>query len=585
MIAVAQFVTYIKILLEISRAYIPSSPSTKHLARMPVTNGPAVTLAAYVDSVQAALTASLLSKQDAALGYQSKADAAAANSNISGNTTSVNNLNLLTNELQSSVVPVAPPGQRSLWQYATSGTVGWTMYYSSDFGYVYNGGTTTAAYSIDGGVTFLAVVFDVAPTAQPSFASKPGLVVAFTTAGETYTSTNGINFTKRTAAPGNRTSFGIEYFAAAGLFVAGANVDATHQIITTGDGLTWTARTTPITIANVHSNSTMLVAVGSTAPYSTYSLDGITWTNTTSTNLLACRALAWSPERLEWLANANGTGRMFSSATGTTWTDLGVIAPGLAGDTLMWLGGIYDRWYAAAADTYNNYSLWSSPDAHTYSFVGTTLDGALLNSTVSYISYIPSLDRILICSNNSPNIAYNTTRKYDIKSLGDNIRVRGSAVDTSKFSGTGDFTLASSLVETAIVPSTSIGTLVYPAAQPVGMRIKFSLALLNTSGAGDTLTLRFKSQAGTLLTHAIVVAGGASSLVTKVRGSFVVRTATLSMVTTATQSGLVGTGVTATPAYDPTIANTFSVTAQWGAALSTCVVTQFNAATKFINGA
>ncbi len=156
---------------------------------------------------------------------------------------------------------------------------------------------------------------------------------------------------------------------------------------------------------------------------------------------------------------------------------------------------------------------------------------------------------------------------------------------TDKYSGAVDFAIASTTTETAIVPVTSIGSLVYQKSQPVGMKIKFSMILLNTSAAGDTLTLRFKTQAGTLLTHPIVVAGGATSLVTRVKGSFIVRTATLSMATTVNQSGVIGTSVSATPAYNPAIANTFSVTAQWGAALSTCTVTQYNVSTSFINGA
>lgn len=553
--------------------------------KMPNTNGPAISMAAYINDVQAQLTIDLLSKDDAELTYETKSNAALSSNNTIANISAITSLNVASKNLQSNVNPVAPGGQQDLWQYATSGTVGGLMYYSSDFGYVYNGGTTIAAYSSDGGATFLPVVFDIAPVAAMAFASRAGLVVALTTSAETYTSTDGINFTKGSAAPAGRESFNIDYFISAGLFITGANVDATHQIITSPDGLTWTSRASSISVNTIHSNSTTVVVVGDTTPFVMSSTNGINWANTSSSIAAACQAVAWSEDRKEWLINVTATGRTYVSTNGDAWTNLGVVAPVMNGDSLIWIGGTYNRWYACAADTNNNYSIWTTPDARTVNFVGTHLDGALLNPTNYYIAYISSLNRIVIGNGNAPWISYNTRRPYDIKAVSDNIRVRNSAVGTDKYSGAVDFAIASTVTETTIVPATSIGSLAYQARQPVGMKVKFALVLLNTSGAGDTLTLRFKTQAGTLLTHSITVGAGATNLITRVKGSFIVRAATLSMVTTVNQSGVIGTSVTATPAYNPVILNTFSVTAQWGAALSTCTVTQYNVSTSFINGA
>jgi len=549
---------------------------------MPGAGGPSSNLAQYINDVQTRLTETMLSRSDAALSYETKESADAIIASVNENTTAIGAIDTTSSGSATLGSPLAPPGQRDSWQGTGSVLTSGRFRYFAGFDKIFVSATGSLSYSSDGGATFAPCVFDIAPIGLPQVSANSTIVVVVTFEGETYTSSNGINFTKgQIITPIADMSYNIIWYK--GLFIVGDNTAVGRTIITSPDGINWTHRSSTLIHYTFAASPDIIVSVGPTAPYAAYSIDGITWSGTTSV-LTSTSSVAWSPEKNEFLL-ITSAGVGFVSSDGASWTSVGSIGRPNLNDQLFWVADDINRWYFAAVDTAGNYSLWSTPDAR-IAFVGSNLDGSIIKShREAARDYSASRKSFMIGLTSTPFFVYSTQRPNDLKSISDNTRVRGSPVATSKYSGGISFAITNTTTETTIVPSTSIGSLVYQASQPVGMRIKFAIGMANTSAAGDTLTLRFKSQAGTLTTHPIVVGAGASALATRVKGSFVVYASTISALTMATQSGVLSTLVSATPAYNRAIQNTFSITAQWGAALSTCTITQFNVSTSFINGA
>lgn len=562
---------------------------------MPNVGGPTANLSDFIAAVQTNVFELMLSKSDAAITYQTKSDAATMQSNTDTISEEVKQSQIADGNLLSNISGIAPRGQGDFWQLA-SGIGGSCMLlsYISSINRVYGtSGVSTpvgAFYSSDGGVTWSSVIFDIAPTmpviiGYDGVGTFVGLTFEYGNA-RIYTSGDGINFTSVGTLTSILKSYSIARFN--GLFIAGVDTDSTHRISTSPDGIIWTPRVTPAfgSVVNgwtFETDGTQLIAVCDAYSGAMRTFDGVEWSSTSGITT-GMSTIAYSSEQKLWLC-LSPTGIGFTSTDGLNWSNIGTVSPVTGAIGLIWVGNNINRWYLSVKSTALNYSIATTDDPRTTPFFMVELDGAVANSMAySQIRYIPLYNRFII-GLTSIGVAYSTPRIRDIKASSDNIRVRNCPVVTSKYSGIADFSIASTTTETSVVPSASIGSLAYQAAQPVGMKIKISLVMQNTSAAGDTLTLRFKTQAGTLLTHAIPVAGGASNLVTRIKASLVVRTATISCCSTVMQSGLASTSVYAAPGFNPAILNTFSVTAQWGAALSTCTVNQFNLLTEFINGA
>jgi hypothetical protein len=173
-----------------------------------------------------------------------------------------------------------------------------------------------------------------------------------------YTSTDGINWTSRTASEGMRfrdISFGN------GLYVAVAS-EGTNRIMTSPNGITWTSRTTSINpefSGVAYGNGIWVAVTTSSSGGKTFtSYDGITWTERATTfyansifftDGLFVTGGEWSTDGLNWTAATNpfnpnaitygngyfvgvtslGTNRFFYSTTGKSWTS--TLAASVAG--------------------------------------------------------------------------------------------------------------------------------------------------------------------------------------------------------------------------------------------------------------
>lgn len=484
--------------------------------------------------------------------------------------------------LQSQAEPVAPRGQRDLWQYGGAGGAGPELLYVPAIDRLYSFGNVAGfSSSKTQGTTWLTPTFDIAP-ADPAIVGSNGIkVVSVGQFGtENYISPDGDNFFQNPPLPTSTSeSFNVDYFAAAGLYVTGVNVDPTHRIMTSPDGITWTVQAAPGNATTIHSHDSICVAVGQVAPFSIYSTDGVTWTGTPST-ITGCRSVSWNDDRKEWLAIGYSDGIGYRSTDGINWVSLGVIAP-LNVNAHAWVSK-YGQYYLTKADTSGNYSLWTTPDPTRQAFVGTHLDGAVAQPLAYGLVYIPSVDRFGIGANNAPYFAYGTVRN-DIKALTDNIRVRGFPVRVACYSTDADVVVNNTTTET-VISGGGIGSPTFQAGQPLGMRQLFDLNMVATSAAGDTLTIRYKLNGTTKLTHTLAIPAATTPINIDTRvtlrsgnmmqiNSFQLISALSLIITDATQT------------YTNTQLNAWTVTAQWGANVNQLTVNEFSLCADFINGA
>jgi len=491
------------------------------------------------------------------------------------------NLGMVLNQ----AYPLAPAGQRDLWQYASGGT-GAFLRYDSGRNIVYSCSNVAASsYSTNGGATFSALVYDIAPTQLQRIAFNGTNLTVAVGSTECYTSADGINFTKRADVPNARTGDMI-YFN--GLFVMGVNASATQGILTSPDGLTWTLRTaTNIDPSSFRANTagTILIGVSQTSPYTIHSSDGITWANGSGGG--ASRIIGYSDDKKEWLMLGHGVTSAWNSPDGITWSALGAIAPNTpSGNSLNWVSANgYNRWYVGGTDSDGNYTLNSTIDS-SIAFSNTHLDGAIDSSNVYSGLYLPLYDRFLLGTNTSPFIVYGTARPLDIKALSDNIRVRNMPANCARFSTSADTAVNNTTTETSLgAPATFLGSLALQDSQPLGMIIKLEINLNATSAAGDTFTVRIKVNGTTRVTHAIVIPAAAANLPARINATFTVYATTAQAYSVRLLSAAVPEIVTVSAAYTRTVINTFSVTGQWGAALSTCSVGHIDAVVLYPNGA
>lgn len=486
--------------------------------------------------------------------------------------------------VQSQVQPLAPRGQRDVWQYGGSGGAGPGLLYVPGIDHLYNF-LNVAGFSLSKtqGTTWLTPTFDIAPADLAIVGSDGTKVVSVGMFGtESYISPDGDHFFQNPPLPtATAESFNIEYFFAAGLYVTGVNVDPTHRIMTSPDGINWTVQAAPGNATTLRSNSSMIVAVGQAAPFSIYSTDGINWNGTPST-ITGCRSVSWSEDRKEWLAIGYGDGIGYTSSDGINWGSVGVIAP-LNVNAHTWVSQ-FGQYYLTKADTSGNYSLWSTPDPVAQPFIGTHLDGAVAQPLAYALVYIPSVDRFGIGVNNGPYFAYGTARN-GIKALSDNIRVRGFPVMVSCYNTYADTVCNSTVIETDISTTASAnGKMVFQASQPLGMSALFDLNAVASSVAGDTLTLRYKLNGTTKFSHVLAIPAAPTGV--NVWSRVTVRPGGLCQINSNALISLLSLIVTdSSQTYNPAIQNTWTVTAQWALATSSLTVNNLALDASFPNGA
>jgi hypothetical protein len=494
--------------------------------------------------------------------------------------------NLIEESILDATYGIAPAGQRSLWQYTASVTVpsGAFVTYAAGPDMLHAAGNAAGAatYSTDGGVTWHVCVFDVVSAGILTIGYNGAIWVAIAQgAVNGYTSSDGINFASGPALPvSNANGFNIVWFN--NLFITGRN-DTSHGVLTSPDGLTWTVQPGNNALALAVNNS-IAVSVTQAAPYMQYSTDGVTWHPTPSTTGQT-RAVCWSPDRAEFFAVDYVTGHGYVSADGINWSNVGVVGP-TAVNAMMWVGNNgYNRYYLTFHDSDGNYSLWSTVEP-SIAFVGTHLDGAVAQPLSYSIGYMPVRDSFFIGVNNSPYFAYSTPRTLDLKDLADNIRVRNHPVSVGVYSTYADVSVNSTTTETNIsTNASSIGSLALQAAQPLGSKLQLFTDMSASSAAGDTLTIRIKCNGSTAATQTLTIPALSVNLPALVRTDITVRSATVHICSEALLSGVSNVIVDSSFGYTPTNLNTWSITAQWGAALSTLTVGAVWAVADFPNGA
>lgn len=479
--------------------------------------------------------------------------------------------------------PLAPPGLRDNWQVVGAGAAGAYLDYSPTLGIAFTFGFLTGlSTSSDGGATWGTPVFDVAPTVPQILGLNSSVVCSVGYgATETYTSPDGINFTKGVAHPATLPeSFNICWFGAASLFVTGAT-NAGQRIMTSPTGAVWTLRTATPQALTIKANSSICVAVGSVSPFAMWSEDGITWTGTAST-ITSSRSLEWSEERQEWVTIGVSSRVVYRSTDGKVWTATGVVVPAAMNNTLSWVSQ-YHRYYYSAPDTDNNYSLWTSLSPYEQ-FVSTHLDGAVNNVPDYGFMYLSQYDRFLIGGNSSPYIAYSTA-STKIKATSDHIAVRGAPVAVCKFSAYSDVTVDNTTTETTIsAPASSLGSYALQDSQALGLKWISRLVFIVSSVAGDTLTIKYKKNGTTQHTVVITVPAGAANLPIHLTCWGTIRAATCEYDSMLNVSTVAAVLANASGAWTRTVINTLSLTATWGANVNQCRVADQSLLVSYMNG-
>lgn len=331
---------------------------------------------------------------------------------------------------------VAPAGLRDSWQIPPGLAFDGAFvqhFPGPDILYAAGGFGATLQYSLDGGITFAPVVFDVPyPTAYAPIVGYNGtnlyaISPQFGNGTERpYTSTDGINFTAGPSPTGLVfNSWQMLWIARLGLWISSINLDATHGIATSPDGLTWTTRVTPVDFTGDFNGNTiidsgdLLVLVGTGSVWST---NGITWTAGTGISSYQ-QAACYSSDRKEYIASGGSTNELFRSTDGKAWVSLGLKGQ-YAVVSMIWVGGDIQRYYLNhpydppyGGTTGTTYSLFSTPDPTKAAFESTLIVGADTSGMAySAVIYDASRKRFVV-GLQTVGVAYSTDRPTVLKPM------------------------------------------------------------------------------------------------------------------------------------------------------------------------
>lgn len=478
---------------------------------------------------------------------------------------------------------LAPAGQRDFWQATTTpGTMTGQLVYWPDLDIVFVSEAVTGLnYSTDGGATFSPCIFDIAPTGFITVGYRSDLAVAINDAGETYTSADGINFVQGPENLGIPPYvYNILWDDRLGLFFYQSLVDLARVIVTSPNGINWTSRASTNKPWMFARNDSIIVSTCSDSPYSQYSTDGITWTDS-ATVMVTGNNIAWSEDQKEFLRIDN-FGEGWASSDGINWTFRGVIAPGGLESQLMWVGGAIQRWYLGHNDTSpgNNISLWSSPSSREQ-FVPTHLDSDInmeASATATGIAYSVGRNSFMLGSFDSPYFFYSTLRPLTVKSVGDSILVRGNPPVSAKLTvpdtclPVTNTTVQESLW-TEAVPLIK-GNTVFNTPIPNGMSIRVKSGLNVVAAAGSTLTVRYKLNSSVILTETFVGPIVSANYIMDTAFAVADNTASLIVLHTLFPDGdFPQVQLPGFTTFDGTTTNTLTFTAQWSAASPSNIAT------------
>jgi len=175
------------------------------------------------------------------------------------------------------------------------------------------------------------------------------------------------------------------------LFVACASTGTGNRIMTSPDGITWTARQSAAdnTWVRLAWNGTILVAIAQSGTGNRVmtSTNGINWTLRTSAADLSWSGITWSSTLNLFVAVAiTGVGsRVMTSPDGITWT-LRAVPSDLTWTDVIWAGGSTNLFVAVAASGFDN-RVMTSPDGITW-----TLRSVPISANYRSIAWSPTLN-------------------------------------------------------------------------------------------------------------------------------------------------------------------------------------------------
>ena len=238
------------------------------------------------------------------------------------------------------------------------------------------------------------------------------------------TSPDGLNWTLRSTPGGDTATIELKWWDVCwtgpprNLFVAVANVgDFDKQVMTSPDGINWTLRSLPESIApNGIAYSPTLdkfvivgFNVGPSGGRGFISSDAITWTPIINANLaaLSWRDVCWSPVSNLFLAVAqtNSATAMATSPDGLTWTRRSSATHG-NWQSILWTGPPLNLHVAVANDLTRTYRVMTSPDGLTWTGRTTAFNATFQPRS---LAYSPVLNRIMAMGNaNTSRVATST---------------------------------------------------------------------------------------------------------------------------------------------------------------------------------
>jgi hypothetical protein len=458
----------------------------------------------------------------------------------------VNKINSAQNQLDS----LAPAGLRDTWQIPSGLAFNGAFiqhFAGPDIMYAGGGFGGVLYYSLNGGITFAPVVFDV--PLNVGYGPQVGYngvglfsIITGDVKDTSYTSVDGINFVSSGVILGAIPySWQTLWVARLGLWVASIAYDATHGIGTSTDGITWMPQVLPWDVTNDFNFNTLidtgdlLVLIGTGAAWS---VDGINWTASTGITgyyQVGC----YSPDRKELIATSNQVdATLLRSDDGKSWVSLGQKGR-QAVVSIIWVGGDIQQYYlnnpnipSYGGGVANVYSIYSCANPLTSAFESTYMVGAdTQDMAYSAVIYDASRERFVI-GLTSVGVAYSTSRPLIPKAMHDGTSYICMVTPTSLAGAQAAANLLTGLVPSSrlTIPSNSL-TLgdVY--------RLEFS-AEGEATNVGDSCTLDFSTvAAGLIVSIPIIAPVGGFPAGTPFRGYIDLIVASTSLVNTQTEIG------------------------------------------------
>jgi hypothetical protein len=153
-------------------------------------------------------------------------------------------------------------------------------------------------------------------------------------------------------------------------------------------------------------------------------------------------------------------------------------------------------------------------------------------------------------------------------------------VDVGLFSQYSSVSVDNTVAETSLNTGLTVGSLTFNPT-PLGAMFEFSLSLLASSVAGDTLDVRWYTNAGLLFTNNLIIPALSVNLPISIDTRVVVRNGDIYVTSSSLLSGLVANIVSQNIAYSRNAVNVWNVTAQWGANVNQLSIGMFTVKSSF----